>query len=73
MHYDEIDAKGRRTLSRTENFAKYHQGFNELFRGKDSDILQVLKQLTGEEMVLFKEKINYKVRSSCLCSSNRCL
>ncbi|KAJ8087788.1 hypothetical protein PM082_006625 [Marasmius tenuissimus] len=61
MHYDEVipGSKGERTLSRTENFADYHQGFNDLFRGKL--VLGILKQLSGEEMVLFKEKINYKV------------
>ncbi|KAG7091126.1 hypothetical protein E1B28_010180 [Marasmius oreades] len=58
MHYDEISSNGERTLTRTENFADFHQGFNDLFRGKV--ILDVLKQLGGEEMVLFKEKINYK-------------
>ncbi|KAK1234634.1 hypothetical protein PQX77_002159 [Marasmius sp. AFHP31] len=62
MHYDEIisesDGKEERVLSRTENFVDYHQGFNDLFRGKL--VLGILKQLSGEEMVLFKEKINYK-------------
>lgn len=58
MHYDEISSKGERTLTRTENFANFHQGFNELFRG--DVILGILKQLSGEEMVLYKEKINYK-------------
>ncbi|KAL0063550.1 hypothetical protein AAF712_009559 [Marasmius tenuissimus] len=60
MHYDEVipGSKGERTLSRTENFADYHQGFNDLFRGKL--VLGILKQLSEEEMVLFKEKINYK-------------
>ncbi|KAJ3718168.1 hypothetical protein C8R42DRAFT_610205 [Lentinula raphanica] len=63
MHYDEI-IKGpsgseiERVLCRTENFANYHDGFNELFRGKE--MMYILEQLTGEPMVLFKEKINYK-------------
>ncbi|EEB92871.1 hypothetical protein MPER_08557 [Moniliophthora perniciosa FA553] len=59
MHYEEIDAKGQRTLCRTENFANYHDGFNRLFRG--DEIWGILEQLNGEKMVLFKEKINYKV------------
>ncbi|KAK1234635.1 hypothetical protein PQX77_002160 [Marasmius sp. AFHP31] len=59
MHYDEVDSNGERILSRTENFVDYHQGFNDLFRGKM--VLGILKQLnSGEDMVLFKEKINYK-------------
>ncbi|KAF9268573.1 hypothetical protein L218DRAFT_940468 [Marasmius fiardii PR-910] len=61
MHYEEISSQGFRTLTRTENFANFHQGFNGLFRGKV--ILDILKQLSGEEMVLFKEKINYKAGS----------
>ncbi|KAL0571374.1 hypothetical protein V5O48_010589 [Marasmius crinis-equi] len=58
MHYDEVSSKGETTLSRTENFANYHDGFNNLFRG--GVVLDILKQLSGEDMVLFKEKINYK-------------
>lgn len=64
MHYEEVDSKGRRTLCRTENYANFHEGFNQLFRGKE--ILGILGQLSGEEMVLFKEKINYKVCESQL-------
>ncbi|KAK7457919.1 hypothetical protein VKT23_010266 [Stygiomarasmius scandens] len=58
MHYDEVTSTGQRTLCRTENFADYHSGFQELFRGRQ--ILDILEDLSGEEMVLFKEKINYK-------------
>lgn len=58
MHYEEVKRDGGRTLCRTENFANYHQGFEALLRGKRARGL--LAQLSGEEMLLFKEKINYK-------------
>ncbi|KAJ6534449.1 hypothetical protein DFH09DRAFT_1180409 [Mycena vulgaris] len=62
LHYEEVDAKGHRTLTTTENFADYHAGFNSLFRG--AAMLKFLAQLLGEEMILFKEKINYKAPQS---------
>jgi len=58
MHYDEVNSAGEQILSRTENFADYHDGFNALFRGREMS--KILEALTGEPMVLFKEKINYK-------------
>ncbi|KAJ7710559.1 hypothetical protein B0H17DRAFT_915045, partial [Mycena rosella] len=59
LHYEEVDAMGHRTLTTTENFADHHVGFNSLFRG--GPMQRYLGQLLGEEMILFKEKINYKV------------
>ncbi|EJT96646.1 PhyH-domain-containing protein [Dacryopinax primogenitus] len=58
MPYEEIDKYGRRFLTRTENYANFHDGFNALLRG--TRLRCMLAQLSGEEMVLFKEKINYK-------------
>jgi ectoine hydroxylase-related dioxygenase (phytanoyl-CoA dioxygenase family) len=58
----EINASGKRVLCRTENFADDHVGFNSLLRS--TSLLQVLEQLAGEEMLLFKEKINYKLAGS---------
>lgn len=62
MHYEEVKKDGSRTLCRTENFVNYHQGFNLFLRGQR--IRRLLEQLSGEEMLLFKEKINYKNRKS---------
>ncbi|KAJ7054263.1 hypothetical protein C8F01DRAFT_500860 [Mycena amicta] len=62
LHYEEIDAQGIRTLTTTENFADHHLGFSELFRGES--MRGLLKSLLGEEMLLFKEKINYKAARS---------
>jgi hypothetical protein len=58
----EVNAAGKRVLCRTENYANYHDGFNSLLRGQK--LLGILQQLTGEEMLLFKEKINYKLAGS---------
>ncbi|KAF8829744.1 hypothetical protein HHX47_DHR2000332 [Lentinula edodes] len=65
MHYDEVIKSSKsssteeKVLCRTENFADYHEGFKELFRG--AEMTSILEQLTGEPMVLFKEKINYEI------------
>ncbi|KAF9530927.1 hypothetical protein CPB83DRAFT_809836 [Crepidotus variabilis] len=62
MPYDEIQPNGTRVLCRTENFADSHTGFGALLRGET--FLRILNQLSGEEMILFKEKINYKLAGS---------
>ncbi|KAK5699621.1 hypothetical protein LTR97_005750 [Elasticomyces elasticus] len=58
MPYDEITESGARQLMRTENFADYHPGFSNLLHGKD--LCGLLQQVTRDEMLLFKDKINYK-------------
>jgi hypothetical protein len=58
----EINAHDQTVLCRTENYANYHSGLNGLLRGKK--LLGLLKQLSGEDMLLFKEKINYKLAGS---------
>ena len=62
MPYEEINADGNLVLSRTENFAASHAGLNALLRGEK--LLDILHELSGENMVLFKEKINYKLARS---------
>ena len=49
-------------LCRTENYVDSHEGFNSLLRGKK--LLSLLNDLAGEPMLLFKEKINYKLAGS---------
>ena len=58
----EINASGQRVLCRTENFVDFHEGFNKLIRSPQ--ILHFLEHLTGEPMVLFKDKLNYKFAGS---------
>ena len=62
MPYEEVNAQGDRVLCRTENFANSHAGFDSFLRGQRATSL--LQQLAGEEMLLFKEKINYKLAGS---------
>lgn len=62
MPYEEVNGKGERVLCRTENFANFHEGFDSFLRGERAT--SVLGQLAGEEMLLFKEKINYKLAGS---------
>lgn len=62
MPYQEVNSRGQRVLCRTENFANSHSGLNGFLRGKRAASL--LHQLAGEEMILFKEKINYKLAGS---------
>lgn len=59
MPYDEITASGERQLMRTENFADFHQGFSSLLHGEN--LRSILKQVTRDDMLLFKDKINYKL------------
>lgn len=59
MPYDEITSSGERQLMRTENFVDYHTGFAQLLNG--SEIRGLLSQVTGDDMLLFKDKINYKL------------
>jgi hypothetical protein len=56
-----VNVYGQRVLCRTENFANSH-GFGSFLRGQR--VLSVLEQLATEEMILFKEKINYKLAGS---------
>ena len=62
MPYAEINARGALVLCRTENYASSHDGLNSLLRGEK--LLQVLHDLSGEDMVLFNEKMNYKLAVS---------
>jgi hypothetical protein len=58
----EINAHGQTVLCRTENYVNFHAGLNSVLRGQK--LLSLLKQLSGEDMLLFKEKINYKLAGS---------
>lgn len=58
----EINVDGVKVLSRTENFANYHEQLGQLLR--KGLLISALGQLAGEDMVLFKEKINYKFSGS---------
>ena len=51
--------KSQKVLARIENFCKYHNGFNDLCtKGR---IIECVNDCFGEEGVLFKDKINFKM------------
>lgn len=60
MKYYENSLKdGTRILNRIENFLPYHKELDELVNGKWMQ--GMVSQLFGEEAVLYKEKINFKL------------
>jgi hypothetical protein len=60
MQYYEVNTvTGESILCRTENFTPYHEGMESYV--KSPRLLEVLKKLHGEEYLLFKEKVNYKL------------
>lgn len=56
---DSLKTPGTRVLSRIEKFSEYHDGLGQLVR--DPRLLDPLGQLLGEEAVLFKDKVNFKM------------
>ncbi len=56
---DSLTEPGRRLLNRIENFCPYHEGFDALARGPE--LRGRAGELFGEDAVLFKEKINFKL------------
>ena len=58
MKYFETTGDSPRILCRVENFTQHHPGLDALIRGAGT--LDIVRQLMGEEAILFKEKINFK-------------
>lgn len=58
LHYQEMTVHGPR-LCRTENFTPFHTGMFGLLR--QGVLLEIASALLGEQAVLYKEKINYKL------------
>lgn len=59
QYYEPNTVTGESQLCRTENFTPFHSGMSSYV--KSLRLMQVLKELHGEEYVLFKEKVNYKL------------
>lgn len=62
MPYNEVNMQGERQIVRTEKIADYHAPLKELLCGDAT--FSLLKQLTGKDMLLFKDKINFKLPAS---------
>ena len=60
MYFEQSQLEtGKRIISRIEDIEPFHKGFSDLFVG--GEIQQVTSQLFGDEAVLFKDKINFKM------------
>ena len=56
---DSMTTPGRRVVQRIENFCPYHTGFDRFIR--DSALVRWIGALMGAPVVLFKDKINFKM------------
>jgi ectoine hydroxylase-related dioxygenase (phytanoyl-CoA dioxygenase family) len=59
MYFEQSRVDGSRILCRIENFVPYHEGFAKLITARRMQ--QAVSELFGEEAVLFKDKINFKL------------
>ena len=58
LHYRELTDEGPK-LCRSENFVPFHEGLRSLLTG--GAMVEIASALLGEQAVLYKEKINYKL------------
>ena len=58
-HEDSVTTPGRRVMQRIENFCPYHAGFDRFIR--DGALARWSGALMGGPVVLFKDKINFKM------------
>ena len=58
-YFEQSADDGSRILCRIENFVPFHGGFSDLITRKR--MLQAVGELFGEDAVLFKDKINFKL------------
>jgi ectoine hydroxylase-related dioxygenase (phytanoyl-CoA dioxygenase family) len=59
MYFEKSQVDDSRILCRIENFVPYHEGFSKLITARRMQ--QAVSELFGEEAVLFKDKINFKL------------
>ncbi|MCU0989570.1 MAG: phytanoyl-CoA dioxygenase family protein [Xanthomonadales bacterium] len=59
MYFEKSHNDGSRIICRIENFVPYHPGFSKLIT--DCRMQQAVSELFGEDAVLFKDKINFKL------------
>jgi ectoine hydroxylase-related dioxygenase (phytanoyl-CoA dioxygenase family) len=59
MYFEQSHTDGARILCRIENFVPFHEGFSKLITARRMQ--QAVSELFGEEAVLFKDKINFKM------------
>jgi 2-aminoethylphosphonate dioxygenase len=54
-----LDPEDRMIIQRIENFCPFHEGFDQLVR--HGRLMETVSRLFGEQAILFKEKINFKM------------
>lgn len=59
MYFEQSRDDSSRILCRIENFVPYHDGFSRLITARRMQ--QAVSDLFGEDAVLFKDKINFKL------------
>ncbi len=59
MYFETSDLDRSRILCRIENFVPFHEGFSQLIQRRRME--QSVAELLGEPVVLFKDKINFKL------------
>ena len=60
MYFEQSQLEeNKRILCRMEDFEPYHQGFSQMFN--DEKMRGCVSELFGEQAVLFKDKINFKL------------
>lgn len=59
MYFEQSRNDDSRIICRIENFIPYHAGFSSLFTS--TRMQRAVSELFGEDAVLFKEKINFKL------------
>jgi len=59
MYFSESLKDKSKILHRIENFFDYHEGYNHTFNSES--FLAAVSQLFGEQALLYKEKINFKL------------
>lgn len=59
MYFEKSRQDGARIICRIENFVPYHEGFSRLIMS--TRMQRAVSELFGEEAVLFKDKINFKL------------
>ncbi|HEY8517640.1 MAG TPA: phytanoyl-CoA dioxygenase family protein [Candidatus Binatia bacterium] len=58
-YYERSKQDGQKLLARIENFMPYHEGLASIFGGER--FRELLTECCGEPVVLFKDKINFKL------------
>jgi 2-aminoethylphosphonate dioxygenase len=62
QYYEKSRHDGSRLLCRVEKFLDFHEGLNAMFNG--GKFLQLMGDCFGEDAVLYKEKVNFKLPGS---------